>query len=142
MADQFVKLCSDGDLEGVQVALQNGSDVNCKDWSGMNGLVSAWLNKHTAVANLLMAQEGIEAKTVDCAKAEVCVNLCSEGNLEGISSWSTKALTSGLSIGTGTLPFTWLLGRITVTALPSCSPCVTREWSTIRTMLLAPHSIE
>ena len=94
MADQFVKLCSDGDLEGVQVALQNGSDVNCKDWSGMNGLASAWLNKHTAVTNLLMAQEGIEAKTVDCAKAEVCVNLCSEDDLEGVQA----ALQSGTDV--------------------------------------------
>ena len=94
MADRFVKLCSDGDLEGVQAALQNGSDVNCKDWSCMNGLASAWLNKQATLANLLMAQEGIEAKTVDCAKAEVCVNLCSEGDLEGVQA----ALRSGTDV--------------------------------------------
>ena len=94
MADRFVKLCSDGDLVGVQAALQNGSDVNCKDWSCMNGLASAWLNKQATLANLLMAQEGIEAKTVDCAKAEVCVNLCSEGDLEGVQA----ALRSGTDV--------------------------------------------
>ena len=89
--DPFIKSCYDGDLEGVRTALKNGADVNSKDWTGIifssflyfllgrNGLAWAWLNKHTAVADLLMAQEGLGVDTVDCAKAEILVNLCSQG---------------------------------------------------------------
>jgi len=82
--DPFIKSCYDGDLEGVRTALKNGADVNSKDWTGRNGLAWAWLNKHTAVADLLMAQEGLGVDTVDCAKAEILVNLCSQGDLEGV----------------------------------------------------------
>lgn len=36
MAAEFVKLCCDGDLEGVRAALQSGVDVNSKGEDGYN----------------------------------------------------------------------------------------------------------
>ena len=58
-AEQFVDLCSRGDLEGVRAALQRGFDVNSK-WSRQTGLMKALQKKHIAVISLLLEQEGIE----------------------------------------------------------------------------------
>ena len=41
MAAEFVKMCSDGDLEGVRAALQSGVDVNSRDGLGETGLMRA-----------------------------------------------------------------------------------------------------
>ena len=44
MAAEFIKLCFDGDLEGVQAALQSGVDVNSKSDFGQTGLIrEGWL---------------------------------------------------------------------------------------------------
>ena len=94
MTDQFFESCRDGDLEGVQAALQGGVDVNSKDWAGRNGLAWAFINKHNAVANLLLEQEGIEESTVDRAKAEQFVQFCSDGDLEAVQA----ALQGGVDV--------------------------------------------
>ena len=64
MAQEFVRLCLNGDLEGVQAALQSGIDVNSQ--SGvMTGLRAAlWWNS-TAVVRLLLEQEGIDINICD-----------------------------------------------------------------------------
>ena len=49
MAAEFVKLCSDGDLMGVQTALQSGVDVNSRDDRGRTGLMRSLLDRHTGV---------------------------------------------------------------------------------------------
>ena len=94
MTDQFFESCREGDLEGVRAALQGGVDVNSKDWAGRNGLAWALINKHNAVANLLLEQEGIEANTVDRAKAEQFVQFCSDGDLEAVQA----ALQGGVDV--------------------------------------------
>ena len=67
MAVKFIMLCDEGDLEGVQAALQNGVDVNSKDLSfGQTGLMMALRQGHTAVVNLLLGQEGIDVNISDC----------------------------------------------------------------------------
>ena len=73
MADKFVWLCFVGDLEGVQAALQSGTDVNSKDEPhGKTGLMMALegkhvhcSGKHTAVIRLLLEQEGIDINICD-----------------------------------------------------------------------------
>ena len=65
MAAEFVKLCSDGDLEGVQAALQDGVNVNSKDRFGQTGLMGALCRSHTAVASLLLGQEGIDVNIIN-----------------------------------------------------------------------------
>ena len=63
---RFVRLCSDGDLEGVRAALQGGVDVNSLDRDGWTGLMMALSRRHTAVARLLLGQEGIDVNIVSC----------------------------------------------------------------------------
>ena len=41
MAQQFVALCRDGDLEGVRASLQGGVDVNSREQQGETGLMEA-----------------------------------------------------------------------------------------------------
>ena len=57
-------LCSEGDLEGVKAALQSGVDVNSRDALGYTGLMRALWKRHTAVASLLLEQEGIDVNIV------------------------------------------------------------------------------
>lgn len=65
MADQFLRSCFDGDLEGVQEALHLGADVNCQDHFGKTGLMRALNTPNTAVATFLMEQKGIDVNIVD-----------------------------------------------------------------------------
>ena len=98
MAQQFVALCRDGDLEGVRAALQGGADVNIRvanlQYGAMNGLTWALINKHTAVASLLLAHEGIEANALERAKAVQFVYYCCRNELENVKS----ALQSGTDV--------------------------------------------
>ena len=65
MDREFVGLCSEGDVEGVQAALQSGTDVNSTDEAGYTGLMMALMGRQTAVARLLLEQEGIDINTCD-----------------------------------------------------------------------------
>ena len=60
MDREFVWLCRQGDLEGVQAALQSGTDVNCKNEYGDTGLMVALNGRQTAMSRLLLEQEGID----------------------------------------------------------------------------------
>ena len=98
MAQQFVALCRDGDLEGVRAALQGGADVNTKFadilYEAMNGLTWALINKHTEVASLLLAHEDIKADALERAKAVEFVYYCTRNELENVKS----ALQSGTDV--------------------------------------------
>ena len=65
MAGEFVGLCFRGDLEGVQAALQSGTDVNSQNGIGKTGLMAALIWGGTALARLLLEQEGIDIKICD-----------------------------------------------------------------------------
>ena len=65
MADKFVWLCFVGDLEGVQAALQSGTDVNSKNEAGRTGLMMALNGRQTAMARFLLEQEGIDINICD-----------------------------------------------------------------------------
>ena len=65
MADQFVYLCRDGNVEGVKKALQRGFDVNSKGEFGLTGLMVALYRKHTSIAILLLEQEDIDVNIVN-----------------------------------------------------------------------------
>ena len=56
----LVKLCRDGDLEGVKQALQSGADVNANDWYGSTGLMWAVDNNHNSVVALLLENQNID----------------------------------------------------------------------------------
>ena len=63
MAAKFVELCEEGDLEGVQAALQSGVDVNSKDKYDRTGLMMSLEQRHTGVSILLLEQKGIDINT-------------------------------------------------------------------------------
>ena len=65
MTAEFVELCSKGDLEGVQAALQSGVDVNSKDKYDRTGLMMSLERRHTGVSILLLEQKGIDINTSD-----------------------------------------------------------------------------
>ena len=67
MDREFVGLCSEGDVEGVQAALQSGTDVNCRKGDGTRetGLMVALNRRKTAMARLLLEQEGIDINICD-----------------------------------------------------------------------------
>jgi len=65
MAVEYVRLCCNGDLEGVQAALQSGTDVNSQIGIGKTGLRAALIGRRTAVVRLLLEQEGIDIKICD-----------------------------------------------------------------------------
>ena len=64
MEAEFVELCYRGDLEGVRAALQSGADVNSKR-AGQTGLMTVLKMKHIAVTSLLLEQEGIDVNIFD-----------------------------------------------------------------------------
>ena len=65
MAQNFLGLYAEGDLEGVQVALLGGSDMNRREQYGRTGLMLALEGRHTAVARLLLEQEEIDINICD-----------------------------------------------------------------------------
>ena len=73
-----MKMCSDGDLEGVRDALQRGVDVNSRDAHGGTGLRRALWNSHTAVASLLLEQEGIDVD-INC-NGQTALNLAAKSD--------------------------------------------------------------
>ena len=56
----LVKLCKDGDLEGVKAALQSGVDVNTKGELGRTGLIEAVRYNHSSVVELLLKTPNID----------------------------------------------------------------------------------
>ena len=67
MSDQltFWRLCRDGDIEGVQAAIDNGANVNEEDDSGWTGLMWALGKRHNNVVQLLLNHPQIDVNKVD-----------------------------------------------------------------------------
>ena len=81
VAEEFLNSCFNGNLEGVQSALQSGVDVNSRDnWdseranssgiypayaTGKTGLMWAVMRKHNTVVDLLLRTPGININAVD-----------------------------------------------------------------------------
>ena len=66
MGDQrFVRLCKDGDIEGVQAAIDNGADVNKEDSLGETGLMCALIKSHNNVVQVLLNHPQIDINKVD-----------------------------------------------------------------------------
>ena len=59
-------MCMDGDIEGVQAAIDNGADVNEEDdLFGKTGLMWAFYRNHNNVVQLLLNQPQIDVNKVD-----------------------------------------------------------------------------
>ena len=69
MGDQltFWRLCRDGDIEGVQAAIDNRANVNEEDDSGWTGLMMALGNSHNNVVQLLLNHPQIDVNIVNRA---------------------------------------------------------------------------
>ena len=68
MGDQrFWRLCSDGDIEGVQAAIDNGTDVNEDNANGLGwtGLMVALHHSQNNVVQLLLNHPQIDVNKVD-----------------------------------------------------------------------------
>ena len=62
----FYQLCMDGDIEGVQAAIDNGADVNEEIFFwGTTGLMWALNNSHNHVVKLLVQHPQIDINKVD-----------------------------------------------------------------------------
>ena len=63
---RFGQLCLDGDIEGVQAAIDNGADVNeAMYYYGGIGLMLALWNGHNNVVQLLLQHPQIDINKVD-----------------------------------------------------------------------------
>ena len=56
----LVKMCSEGDLEGVKAALQRGVDVNTMGEGGDTGLIRTVRRNHISVVELLLKAPNID----------------------------------------------------------------------------------
>ena len=77
LAEEFLKSCCEGNLEGVRAALESGVDVNVRDTHesgqarGMNladgktGLIWAVMKNHNMVVKLLLGTPGIDINAKD-----------------------------------------------------------------------------
>ena len=67
MGDQrlFWELCADGEIEGVQAAIDIGADVNEDSYWGATGLMLALSNSHNNVVQLLLHHPQININKVD-----------------------------------------------------------------------------
>ena len=68
MGDQrFLNLCRDGDIEGVQASIDNGTDVNEDNANGLGwtGLMVALHHSHNKVVQLLLNHPQIDVNKVD-----------------------------------------------------------------------------
>ena len=66
MGDQgFCRVCELGDLEAVEIAIDNGVDVNAADALGSTGLMWALYNSHNNVVQVLLQQPEIDVNKVD-----------------------------------------------------------------------------
>ena len=64
--DSFCGLCLNGDIEGVQAAIDNGADVNEEDdLFGKTGLMWAFYRNHNNVVQLLLYHPQIDVNKVD-----------------------------------------------------------------------------
>ena len=73
MGDQrFLNLCRDGDIEGVQAAIDNGTDVNEDNANGLGwtGLMVALHHSHNNVVQLLLNHPQIDINKV--GRSEWC----------------------------------------------------------------------
>ena len=64
--DSFCGLCLNGDIEGIQAAIDNGADVNKEDdLFGKTGLMWAFYRNHNNVVQLLLNHPQIDVNKVD-----------------------------------------------------------------------------
>ena len=61
---RFWELCSLGDIEGVQAAMDNGADVNEEDSIGATGLMCALNQSHNNVVQMLLQHPQIDVNRV------------------------------------------------------------------------------
>ena len=61
----LIKLCKEGDLEGVKAALQRGADVNTRDNNGQSALHGAVRSSGIDALELLLSHTNIDVNIVD-----------------------------------------------------------------------------
>ena len=61
----FMEMCRDGDIDGVEAAIDNGADVNEADGFGVTGLMYALEESHNNVVQLLLQHPLIDINKVD-----------------------------------------------------------------------------
>ena len=81
----FLDLCYDGDIEGVQAAIDNGADVNEEDDSGWTGLMWALGKRHNNVVQLLLNHPQIDVNKVDIEGACALHSPAFDDNHEGMA---------------------------------------------------------
>ena len=62
----FWRLCSGGNFEGVQAAIDEGADVNEENNRGETGLMWALRNSHNNVVQVLLQHPQTDINKVDC----------------------------------------------------------------------------
>ena len=61
----FCRVCELGDLEALEIAIENGVDVNAADALGSTGLMWALYNSHNNVVQVLLQQPDIDINKVN-----------------------------------------------------------------------------
>ena len=86
MGDQsFWELCLDGDIEGVQAAIDNGADVNEANYYGVTGLMIALDAGNNIVVQVLLHHPQIDINKVDRGGSSALHWAVFQDNHEGLA---------------------------------------------------------
>ena len=80
----LIKLCKEGDLEGVKAALQRGADVNTRDNKGQSALHGAVRSSCIDALELLLSHTNINVNIVDNDGESAVHHAVDENNIEAL----------------------------------------------------------
>ena len=80
----LIKLCKEGDLEGVKAALQRGADVNTRDNKGQSALHGAVRSSCIDALELLLSHTNIDVNIVGNDGESAVHHAVDEDNIEAL----------------------------------------------------------
>ena len=80
----LIKLCKEGDLEGVKAALQRGADVNTRDNKGQSALHGAVRSSCIDALELLLSHTNIDVNIVGNDGESVVHHAVDKNNIEAL----------------------------------------------------------
>ena len=80
----LIKLCKEGDLEGVKAALQRGADVNTRDNKGQSALHGAVRSSCIDALELLLSHTNIDVNIVGNDGESAVHHAVDENNIEAL----------------------------------------------------------
>ncbi len=120
----LVRMSGWGKLDEVSRLIENGIDVNAKDWGGSTALMAACVSGHTDVARLLL-EKGADIKAKDSngetafdydksgilqgIMNEELLKACKEGRFDDVPKWLEKGADVNARAEDGSTPLMWVV---------------------------------